>query len=292
MIITCPNCAARFNLKDELLGDKGRNVKCAKCSHRWFAEKPADAAKPAAPKPVPEAAPPPPPPAPPPPPPPPPAPPPRRAPPEVAPADERNAPDIPAEDDPDDEDDFRRPPPIPSEEEIARFQSRPVKPRSLLPWWIALFVAIVALVGSSIYFSKAIVSAYPAANKLFSLIGLPVNTLGYGLEIAKPTTTQREEGNDRIIVVSGEISNTTGQVTDIPLLRGELKDAQGRTLFIWSFEANEPRVLAGEKNTYETEIRNPPPGATELNISFTREAEIAAEREQAREAARRAGAER
>ncbi|MEX2616838.1 MAG: zinc-ribbon domain-containing protein [Alphaproteobacteria bacterium] len=287
MIITCPNCAARFNLKDDLLGDKGRNVKCAKCSHRWFAERPVDAANPAAPKPLEEAA------APPPPPPPPAPPRPAAPPPEQAAPVEPDKPDEPDEDDADGDNAYRRPPPIPSEEEIARFQSRPpVKPRSLLPWWIALFVTIVALVGSSIYFSKAIVSAYPAANKLFSLIGLPVNTLGYGLEIAKPTTSQREEGNDRIIVVSGEISNTTSQVMDVPLLRGELKDAQGETLFIWSFKANEPRVLAGEKNTYETEIRNPPPGATELNISFTREEEIAAEREQAREAARRPDADR
>ena len=285
MIITCPNCAARFNLKDELLGDKGRNVKCAKCAHRWFAEKPADVTKPAAPKPEPAPAPPPPPPpAPPPPPPPPPAPPappaPERTPPPVEPQQ-----DEPTEDESDDDDAYQRPPPIPSEEEIARFQSRPAKSRSLLPWWIALFVTIVVLVGSSIYYSKAIVSAYPAANKLFSLIGLPVNTLGYGLEIAKPTTSQRDEGNDRIIIVTGEINNTTDRVVDIPLLRGELKNSQGKTLFIWSFKAKEPRVLAGEKNIYETEIKNPPPGATELNISFTREEEIAAERERAREAA-------
>lgn len=278
MIITCPNCAARFNLKDELLGEKGRNVKCAKCSHRWFAEpaaKTAAAPKSAAPKPAapePEPAPPPPPPPPP-------------------PTSEGTAGDDEDGDDDDtDDDDFDEapsPPPIPSEEEIARYQTRPVRTRSLLPWWIALFVCIAGMVAAVIYFSKAIVSVYPAANKLYTAIGLPVDTLGYGLEIVSPTTSQREDGGDQVIVVSGAIRNTTNEVLDVPLLRGELKNSQGRTLFIWSFETEEPRVLPGESNEYETEIRNPPPGATDLNISFTRQEEIDAERQRAREAATR-----
>ncbi len=157
----------------------------------------------------------------------------------------------------------------------------------MLPWWIALFTAIVLLSVGGILFSRDIVSVYPAANKLYALIGLPVDTLGYGLEIPNPETSQREDGNDRIIIVTGEIRNTTDDVLDVPLLRGELKNAQGKTLFIWSFKTKEPRALAGESAAYETEIKNPPPGATELNISFTRQEEIDAERQRARDAATR-----
>src|SRR3546814_908592 len=38
MILTCPNCDAKFNVKAELLGPTGRTVKCTKCGHRWHAE--------------------------------------------------------------------------------------------------------------------------------------------------------------------------------------------------------------------------------------------------------------
>src|SRR3546814_17241352 len=38
MILTCPNCDAKFNVKAELLGSAGRTVKCTKCGHRWHAE--------------------------------------------------------------------------------------------------------------------------------------------------------------------------------------------------------------------------------------------------------------
>ncbi|MCE3233486.1 MAG: hypothetical protein K0R98_1743 [Rickettsiaceae bacterium] len=36
MIITCPQCSARFAVKTEAIGEKGRRVKCAKCAHAWF----------------------------------------------------------------------------------------------------------------------------------------------------------------------------------------------------------------------------------------------------------------
>ena len=35
MIIACPSCGARFNLDPAKLLPAGRNVRCAKCEHRW-----------------------------------------------------------------------------------------------------------------------------------------------------------------------------------------------------------------------------------------------------------------
>ena len=35
MIIACPSCGARFNLDSAKLLPAGRNVRCAKCEHRW-----------------------------------------------------------------------------------------------------------------------------------------------------------------------------------------------------------------------------------------------------------------
>ena len=37
MIVTCPNCAARYRLPDEVLAKKGR-LRCAACDHRWVPE--------------------------------------------------------------------------------------------------------------------------------------------------------------------------------------------------------------------------------------------------------------
>src|SRR5262245_38023787 len=36
MRITCPNCTASFEIPSELLGRKGRSLKCASCGHSWY----------------------------------------------------------------------------------------------------------------------------------------------------------------------------------------------------------------------------------------------------------------
>src|ERR1700742_1418089 len=36
MRITCPSCNVAFELPTELLGKKGRALKCASCGHAWY----------------------------------------------------------------------------------------------------------------------------------------------------------------------------------------------------------------------------------------------------------------
>ena len=40
MILSCPECNARFMAPDEALRPDGRKVKCGKCGHVWFADAP------------------------------------------------------------------------------------------------------------------------------------------------------------------------------------------------------------------------------------------------------------
>ncbi len=36
MILTCPNCSSQFKVSLEVLGNKGRNVRCSACGETWF----------------------------------------------------------------------------------------------------------------------------------------------------------------------------------------------------------------------------------------------------------------
>jgi len=45
MIVSCPSCATRYLIDPGALGGEGRTVRCAKCSHTWHEEPPADMPK-------------------------------------------------------------------------------------------------------------------------------------------------------------------------------------------------------------------------------------------------------
>lgn len=272
MILSCPSCSARFNVKAEALGTNGRTVKCAKCAHKWHAM-PEGAPAPAAAA-TPPPAPPPPPAAetaaPPPPPPP------------QAPAAEEAPPPPPPQ--PEAEDTPPPPPPPDSAAEIDLDEAPerpPIPPRqrggqpapqkgSTLKWWIALVAVIVILSSAAVIWRKAIVVMYAPANKLFMMINLPIDTLGHGLVIHTPETGLSIDGSDRVLTIKGQIENTTGRIVDVPILRASLRDTKGAELQKWTFTAEEPRVLPGERVIYETEARNPAQGATGLDITFTR----------------------
>ena len=48
MIIACPACKTRYAVPDSAIGEAGRSVRCAKCSHSWYQAGPKSAAKPVA----------------------------------------------------------------------------------------------------------------------------------------------------------------------------------------------------------------------------------------------------
>ena len=52
MILTCPACSSRYLIDPAALGRTGRTVRCASCSHRWFARPPDDAPRSAVAEPV------------------------------------------------------------------------------------------------------------------------------------------------------------------------------------------------------------------------------------------------
>ncbi|MEQ8602325.1 MAG: zinc-ribbon domain-containing protein [Marivibrio sp.] len=299
MILTCPNCRSRFKVKPEALGAQGRTVKCAKCAHKWFAS-PDDgeeggAPKSAAPKkpPAPKAGP-------------------KKAAPKKAPTKQETAakpkPAPAAEVDEDEfeppafadggkygpgsetaDDAFEPPPPPPGRERSAGYDEPPLGPdeeivprqrqpktvkKSPLGAWIFLLVLVVGVCVGGFFFRHDIVKAYRPANAIFSAIGFPVDTLGFGLELPAPKSQAIIDGDQRTLRITGEIRNTTAEPIDAPLLRGALRNAQGDDLTVWTFEAAEERILPGETVSYETEVENPPRGATGLFVTFTRADEV------------------
>ena len=163
------------------------------------------------------------------------------------------------------------PPPMPPETGFG-LRNRNPEPQGggTLKYWMLLILILASSLGAAFWWRDTVVHHFPAANKVFMMVGYPANTLGYGLKIFGPKTFPDVKGRKRILGVSGQIMNETGKIIEVPLLKAILIGTKGEDVTSWSFEAKEPRILPGEKVEYETVTENPPRGATRLRITFTR----------------------
>ena len=291
MIITCPGCGASFNIKPEAIGPAGRMVKCSKCAHRWRAmpegveadSQPAELAAeeglaPQAAEPAPE-------------------------PPAVAAAphdrdEAAMAGQFAAEEDdaPAATDaaagaglppslrlkeilgagaDADSPPEEPDPKAPGSRRPRPGirRPRNRTARIISLFALILLIAGVAsiaVFMQQKVMMWLPATQRLYALAGVEPEAVGKGLQIVEPNPKKEIDGSDEILIVEGEVRNTTDAAIDIPLMRGALLDKKGQELQIWTFTAAKPRIAPGETARYRTEFRNPPADADRLDITFTR----------------------
>jgi hypothetical protein len=138
---------------------------------------------------------------------------------------------------------------------------------------LSLFVLVLlvtGIAGAAFFLDQKIMTWMPATQRLYAMVGLHPNVLGQGLQIVEPKPKKEVDGNDEILIVEGEIRNTTEMPIDIPLMRGALLDNQGKELHIWTFTAAKSKIAPGENAQYRTEFRNPPVAAESLDITFTR----------------------
>src|SRR3546814_1443393 len=96
---------------------------------------------------------------------------------------------------------------------------------------------------------------FPYTTLFRSLAGIEPEILGKGLQIVEPKPKKEIDGNDEILVVEGEVRNTTSETVDVPLMRGSLLDKKGQELHSWTFKAAKPRIEPGELARYRTEVR-------------------------------------
>ena len=270
MILTCPNCAAKFRIKDGALGEKGRKVRCGKCSTIWHAmptdedtlpphnpqkentrKENINADKAAETVATPEA---------------------------------RN--DVPAQ--PPHREDYNPTPPrstgreadpplIPDQEtdDIATpKQKPPVKKRIPIIPWAVLILILAAGAFAGWRFAPNLVRAYPPIASIYQFIGLDWHEFanGFGLNEPKifgPTEVVIIGEDNHKMVIKGEITSFLDREIKIPLLRAVILDSHDQVLKSWTFEASKSTVLPGEAVPFETSVFfNPRDGVIAVNIKF------------------------
>lgn len=164
----------------------------------------------------------------------------------------------------------------------ASAEARPIPPGSNLPafprrrrrragtaaGWAALVVVVAGAVGAAGLYREQIVALWPPAARLYAQLGVERAAPGAGLELRNISLTRGEEADTAVLVIEGQVVNPTGDVLEVPVLRGALVAADRRELRHWTFTTRQRRLLPGEVADFRTELRDPETGATDISITF------------------------
>lgn len=255
MIISCPECAAKFLVDAAALGATGRMVRCGKCAHTWPETPPEtvsadmDVVADDDPQPSP---------------------------------DQDPAPEIDGEGDldsdppfdPDSEPDQDQDPDSAGRDGYRAGIRRGVpalqrKRKSIVAriTWALLILLILGSAGGGVFFQNQIIKAWPAAKRLYDMAGLIREPLGIGLNLVNVKFSQQGKKGGGLLV-EGEVENISNHVLDVPGLRATLFDKEKKAVQHWPFKAPLPRLLPGENVKFKTIIKNPAKGAARIEIDF------------------------
>ena len=280
MILTCPECKSRYVVNPAALMPRGRTVRCAKCSHSWFEEKPDENVFPAAAKTSQN---------------------PEPAEPENTGENEEvneknnNPPnESPATDKTDNssnesgEEDFdfpiNKPPkrrrPVPKGSNLPALQNQKYGSNKI--GWISLAVFVTAVICSFMIFQDAIIKSWPASKKLYVAIGLeegnvtkaPVKAelapIEERLSIGGITPRRENVNNVSNLVITGFVENISSEIQSVPAIKIMLLDSNRRKIREWSVQTQKSLLNPSEKVDFETSLPSPPPEAKDISIDFVK----------------------
>ena len=230
MILTCPQCATRYQTDAALFPADGRKVRCGKCGHVWHQEAPEPEAeigtsgtapaRPAAS--VPET---------------------------IAPGNaDRGAEAAAAEL-------ATAPPSAGLGERLATAIG-----------WLGLAAILALIAWSTVAYREAIASAWPQSSAFYDAIGLPVNASGIAITNVK--SSHDVANGQLVLIVSGDLVNITGRAIHVPVMRVTLSDRSERQLDGWDFSAGAKMLQPGQKVVFTTRHANPPASTQNLKVMF------------------------
>jgi predicted Zn finger-like uncharacterized protein len=249
MILTCPNCSARFMIDARALGATGRTVRCGACGHSWLqlpdpAEGEAEMGRSETEASSSDAA---------------------MA--QAGAAAARRAADVAAQETAESERRQRRR--APRSPEAGRGPAQHGYTR-ILTWFVFVFVIAALLLGGYKY-RQDVVRLWPPATRLYNALGISVAApTGYGLRVPVDSIKFRREaeGGTPILVVSGEIVNTSDHPQRVTPMRISLLDKDNRVLRTESVKLEERVLAPGKKLPFQTSIPNSPAEAVSVRITF------------------------
>lgn len=190
--------------------------------------------------------------------------------------DEDNAPISSMIEDDDEEDDgtafddLEEPDPIPEVFTASETGDEDESSGSMLKIIIAVVVLVFILgaIGSVFFLRDTIVNTFPAAESLYSTIGLEDDSLGAGLSINDVKSTRESIGGKDVLVVRGDVVNVSERSRSVPMLELRLSDTEGNVVQSGQSAPLKNELIAGDKIAFEIQLENPSALARRLEVTF------------------------
>jgi predicted Zn finger-like uncharacterized protein len=135
---------------------------------------------------------------------------------------------------------------------------------------LALLLIDSVLIG----WRSEIVWALPQTGSFYASIGLPVNLRGLGFD-GVVTTTERHEGVP-ILVVEGNVVNTTRKIVDVPRLKFIVRNAARQEIYSWTAVPARTLLPPGETMAFRSRLASPPPEAHDIILRFVNRRDLVA----------------
>lgn len=241
MILTCPNCATRYEADAAKFLPAGRKVRCAKCAHTWHQPAPGEGAPetglaPEPPVSLPDAEP--------------------TAAPAIAAEPVVAAPAM------------REALPPVAEDTAATLAALNRWRIGALSGWAAL-VAVVALLGVVVVEARTEIAAlWPKTATFYRAVGLDVNTVG--LEFQEVSYRVTSEDDQPILHLKGRVHNFTKKELAVPQIHASLTDDARRELYDWKIDPSVRNLKPGASTTFSARLPSPPAGARHVDLKFVK----------------------
>ena len=113
-----------------------------------------------------------------------------------------------------------------------------------------------------------IVSAAPGTAAVYAELGMPVNLRGLSITDVHATIGSAP-GENRMLLVTGEIANLRARETAAPDLTLTLRARDGQQLYVWTVQAPKGRLAPGEHAAFGARLATPPNGVYDLLVKFS-----------------------
>jgi len=152
--------------------------------------------------------------------------------------------------------------------QLPALRQPPRREEPVVSWLLAALVLVVGLGVGAVWARDSILNLWPAAGRLYALVGLPTAAPGDGLDLSIENTARASENGIPELVVDGVLVNRSSIARPVPKLKLILRDGNQRVLQSRVFSVKEERLPPGAQVPFHAVVEDPPAAATEVAVTI------------------------